>query len=170
MDHIVRSIENIKSVVESMDDVMEDTVQQFHNHFVNDVFDGPYFQDSDVFTYPTIFTTQPTIIKNTIEKYRRKYDVFKFLISHLNYTVYLLNGSCWTYLYAINNILRNHVFYSVGSKDAWWYPKPENQKGKIWINNSTSQTELDVVGVIANLCLIEVCIGSFARLFISYHP
>ena len=88
MDHIVRSIENIKSVVESMDDVMEDTVQQFHDHFINDVFDGPYFQNSDVFTYPTLFTTQPTIIKNTIEKYRRKYDVFKFLISHLNYTVY----------------------------------------------------------------------------------
>lgn len=48
---------------------------------------------------------------------------------------------------------------AVGNKDAWWYPKPENQKGKIWINNSTSQEDLDTVGIIANLCLIEVCIA-----------
>ena len=59
-----------------------------------------------------------------------------------------------------------HLFILVGSKDAWWYPKPENQKGKIWITNSTTQAELDVVGIIANLCLIEVCIGPFAQLFI----
>ena len=59
-----------------------------------------------------------------------------------------------------------HLYILVGSKDAWWYPKPENQKGKIWITNSTTQAELDVVGVIANLCLIEVCIGPFAQLFI----
>ena len=75
MDHIVRSLENIKSVVESMDDVMEDTVQQFHDNF-NDVFDEPYFHNSDIFTYPTLFTAEPSIIKNT-EKYKRKYISFK---------------------------------------------------------------------------------------------
>merc|ERR1712131_74658 len=48
---------------------------------------------------------------------------------------------------------------AVGSKDAWWYPKPQNQKGKIWITNATTPEELDVVGVIANLCLIECCIA-----------
>ena len=73
MEHIVRSIENIKSMVESMDDVMEDTVQQFHDNFINDVLDGPYFQDSDIFTYPTLFTTEPPVVRNGPTKYRRKY-------------------------------------------------------------------------------------------------
>ena len=58
-----------------MDDVMEDTVQQFHDNF-NDVFDEPYFHNSDIFTYPTLFTAEPSIIKNT-EKYKRKYISFK---------------------------------------------------------------------------------------------
>jgi len=48
---------------------------------------------------------------------------------------------------------------AVGSKDAWWYPKPKNQKGKIWITDGMPQEDLDVVGVIANLCLIECCIA-----------
>ena len=73
MDHIVRSIENIKSMVESMDDVMEDTVQQFHDNFINDVLDRPYYQDSDIFTYPTLFTTEPSVVRVGPTKYRRKY-------------------------------------------------------------------------------------------------
>lgn len=87
MEHIVRSIENIKSMVESMDDVMEDTVRQFHDDFMNDVLDRPYFQDSDIFTYPTLFTTEPSIRKNGPTKYRRKYLYnivpFYLKISHL---------------------------------------------------------------------------------------
>jgi len=61
----------------------------------------------------------------------------------------------------VNDLMEdiNSGVLAVGSKDAWWYPKPKNQKGKIWITDSMPQDELDVVGVIANLCLIECCIA-----------
>ena len=65
------------------------------------------------------------------------------------------------YLKIAYNITNNLTKISVGSKDAWWYPKPKNQKGKIWITDGMPQEDLDVVGVIANLCLIECCIGTF---------
>ena len=47
----------------------------------------------------------------------------------------------------------------VGGKDTWWYPKPENQKGNDWIGNGTSQEQLDTIGLIANLCLIQCIVA-----------
>jgi hypothetical protein len=53
----------------------------------------------------------------------------------------------------------NNIISQFGGKDTWWYPKPENQKGNFWIGNGTSQEQLDTIGLIANLCLIQCIVA-----------
>jgi len=53
----------------------------------------------------------------------------------------------------------NQLISSFGGNDTWWYPKPENQKGNAWIGSGTTEEELDQIGMIANLCLIECIIA-----------
>lgn len=51
------------------------------------------------------------------------------------------------------------------SKSDWWYPKARNQRGEIWINDSTiSQSDLNRIDLIANLCLAEICLGTFKKI------
>ena len=45
------------------------------------------------------------------------------------------------------------------SHDEWWYPRPENQKGKPWIMGNETQGELDDIKLIANICLIQCIVA-----------
>ena len=45
----------------------------------------------------------------------------------------------------------------LGDKNPWWYPK----SGGTWITDTISEEDLRVVGIIANLCLAEIIIGTF---------
>merc|ERR1711935_280882 len=52
------------------------------------------------------------------------------------------------------------------STDTWWYPKPENQHGKPWITDEATQSELDSMRLIANICLIQ-CIVALSPLVLG---
>ena len=45
------------------------------------------------------------------------------------------------------------------SHDEWWYPRPDNQKGKPWITGRETQEELEDIKLIANICLIQCIVA-----------
>ena len=54
----------------------------------------------------------------------------------------------------------------LGDKNPWWYPKSGGRNGSTWINDTISKEDLRVVGIIANLCLAEIILGTFNQSFI----
>ena len=45
----------------------------------------------------------------------------------------------------------------LGDKNPWWYPK----SGGTWITDTISEEDLRVVGIIPNVSLVEIIIGTF---------
>ena len=54
----------------------------------------------------------------------------------------------------------------LGDKNPWWYPESGDRNGSTLINDTISEKDLRVVGIIANLCLAEIILGTFNQLFI----
>lgn len=57
--------------------------------------------------------------------------------------------------------MKENCTSNVTSSIPWWYPKQSSHYGRTWFDDSMSEEDFYEIGIIANVCLVEIIIGTF---------